>query len=170
MDARRFHGPKDYVDAARDPATTPVELRELARAPYDFVHLAVAQHPSAPTDLLDQLLPSSPSTWNDTEMLLALATHPHSSSRLLTKIGNAIPELLHVRDRPLAFEVGIALSTRSDTPHQVLTDLLTSHRTTTEFRKVIARETTRDDVIRLLRDDPSERVRRAIERRGDVEH
>ena len=169
MDARQFHGPKDYLDAARDPAATPAELRELARSPYDFVWIAVAQHPSAPGDLLEELGSRGMSTENGTAMLLALAKHPNASTRLLEEIAESIPVLLHVRDLPSAFEVGVALSTRPDTPHEALAGLLTDSRATTEFRKVIARETTRHDVVELLRVDRSERVRRAIGRRPDTE-
>lgn len=58
------HGPRDYLDLPQSPAATAEELRWLAESPYSFVRLAVARHPSTPTDVLDRLLARDPeNTW-----------------------------------------------------------------------------------------------------------
>ena len=165
LDATQFHGPKDYLDAARDPAASVEDLRALARSQYVFVVIAVAEHPATPPDLLAGLLPSEPISENDTRMLCALARNSNASSQLLSDIASMIPGLLHTRHMP-AFEAGIALFERGDTPGVVLEQLLSDERTTTQFRKVVARDTERDDVLRFLRGDRSERVRRAAARTG----
>jgi hypothetical protein len=164
VDPSQFHGPKDYLDAARDPAASVEDLRALAESQYVFVVIAVAEHPSAPIDVLEQLIPREPHTWNDVRMLDALAKNPRTPPAILAEIASLIPALLHRRDLD-AFAVGLALFERGDTPRVVLEQLLADERTTTQFRKVVARDSTRDDILELLRRDRSERVRRAADRR-----
>lgn len=162
---REFHGPKDYLDLARSEAATSEELRQLASSPYSFVVQAVAEHPATPTEILAELLPASASTWNDTQLLLTLASHPGSTPDMLSRIAKAVPTGLHIRDLPLAFKAGIALFERADTPDEILIALLNDPRSTTEFRKVAARQTSHPEIIERLRVDRSERVRRAAFKR-----
>lgn len=63
-----------------------------------------------------------------------------------------------------AFEAGVALAERPDTPEEVLAAMVTDKRATPEFRKVIARRTTHAPILELLKSDRSARVRRAAER------
>ena len=166
MDEERFHGPRDYLDAARRPVATGEDLRALASSVYDFVRLAVAEHEAAPPDVLAERMPIVVLTWNDQDMLLRLARNNSTPTEALVRIGALIPPMLHVRDAQQAFAAGVALFQRVDAPQGTLETLLADPSTTTEFRKVVARETVRSDVLQLLRADRSERVRRAAERRS----
>jgi hypothetical protein len=163
---RRFHGPRDYLDAARAADATSEELAVLARSEYDFVRLAVAEHPASTAAVLQLLVPESSETWNDQALLLALAAHPNSPLDVLEQVAQRVPSTLHNRDRPLGFAAGIELFKRADTPLSLLFTLLEDEQVTTEFRKVAARETTRGEVVEVLLADRSERVRRAAARRA----
>jgi hypothetical protein len=159
-------GPKDYLDLAKSPSATEEQLRWLAGSPYSFVVEAVARHPTTPPVVLERLVPSDATSWNDQSLLLALAEHPASSLAVLTAIARQVPRLLHERDSQLAFSAGIALFRRSDMPEGVLLELLDNPDVTTQFRKVAARETAhRGLVLDRLRRDPSQRVRGTAERR-----
>ena len=84
----------------------------------------------------------------------------------LAQIAALIPPMLHARDAQRAFAAGVALFQRVDAPQSALESLLNDPSATTEFKKVVARETVRPEVLELLRVDRSERVRRAAERRS----
>jgi hypothetical protein len=159
-----FHGPKDYLDLARSPEATADQLRELSTSDYFFVRCAVAEHLTTPPDVLANLVPSEVSTWNDTEMLLALARNSHSTLRVLSQIAKQVPATLHIHNAKLGFKAGIVLFEREDTPDQVLIDLLAEPANTTEFRRVAAGQTTHAAVREHLSTDRSERVRRAAGR------
>ena len=73
-----FHGPKDYLEAARDPRATAEELRQLALSEYGFVRLAVAQQSNTPPDVLEGLFPASIRSYAEAELVLALAANPSS--------------------------------------------------------------------------------------------
>lgn len=160
-----FHGPKDYLDLARSPEATPDRLRELARSPYNFVREAVAQHPAAPADALIAVLPIEITGWNDGATLVALVRNPNTPQAVLCSVPKLVLPRLAVRDDHRAFEAGVALAQRDDSPEDVLLAMVADARATTEFRKVIARETTHTRLLEELRSDRSERVRRAAARR-----
>lgn len=157
-----FHGPKDYLDAAKDPAATADDLHELAHSDYVFVDIAIASHRSTSPETLRHLLTKADrDDWNGDELLRALASNPNTSPDVLALISERVPRLLHERDRQQGFAAGVAVSQRPDTPLGALVLLLNNPQTTTEFRKVVARETNRPDLLAILRGDRSERVRRA---------
>lgn len=161
---RGYRGPKDFLEAARDPATMADELDELAVSPYSFVRTAVAAHPNARSATLDRLVPASLDTYPDSELLEALTSNPNCATETLGRVGDLLMGRLNAgRDNQVAFSAGIALFSRPDTPSDVLLRLLGDESTSTEFRKVVARDTTRPDVISILRQDRSERVRNAAE-------
>lgn len=159
-----FHSPRDYLDLARSRQAAPDELRALASSEYDFVREAVATNPSTPPDVLAQLLPKTVNTWNDSLLLLALVRNQSTPTEVLEAVPGLVLSRLQVRDDHKSFEVGVALARRPDTPDEVLVTLISDERATTEFRKVVARETTHQGLRARLLTDPSERVRRAAER------
>jgi hypothetical protein len=164
---QQSRSPKDYLDLAKSPSATEQQLRTLADSPYSFVVEAVARHPATPGDVLERLLPSRAETWNEQSLLLALAEHPASSGAVLSSIARQVPQLLHERNAQPGFAAGIALFRRPDTPDELLLELLDHPDATTEFRKVAARETAHERVLDRLRQDRSERVRRAAGRPAD---
>ena len=161
----RALGPKDFLDAARDPATQADQLDELADSPYSFVRTAVATHRNASSETLGRLVPSAADSYPQQELLRALASNPNSATVTLARVADLLVGRLNGgRDNHGAFEAGIALFGRCDTPVEILLRLLADGTTSTEFRKVAARDTGRPDVLTVLRQDRSERVRRAADR------
>lgn len=161
----RGQGPKDFLEAARHPSTPAEELEALADSPYSFVRTAVAAHPNTSSATLDRLVPSSVDSYPDTELLRALASNPNTAAATLARIADhLIGRLNGGRDNQVAFEAGIALFHRLDTPFEILLRLLQDRETSTQFRKVAARDTRRPDVMTELRQDRSETVRRAADR------
>jgi hypothetical protein len=163
----RFHGPKDYLDLARSPDATAEQLRQLARCPYNFVIEAVAGHPATPADALASILPADPQTWNDNATLLALVRNPNTPVEVLRRVPELVLPQLANRDDHKSFEVGVALAERDDTPDDVLAALVSDPRAFTEFRKVVARQTTHPTLRERLLSDRSEKVRRAALRATD---
>ena len=105
----RPRGPKDFLDAARDPAMQTNQLDELADSPYSFVRTAVATHPNAGSPTLDRLVPSSAETYSDQELLRALASNPNAAAATLVRVADLlIGRLNGGRDNYVAFEAGIA--------------------------------------------------------------
>jgi len=161
----RPRGPKDFLDAARDPAMHTNQLDELADSPYSFVHTAVATHRNASSETLGRLVPSAADSYPQQELLRALASNPNSATVTLARVADLLMGRLNGgRDNHGAFEAGIALFGRTDTPLEILLRLLADETTSTEFRKVAARDSVRPDVLAVLRQDRSERVRRAADR------
>ncbi|MGB9754243.1 hypothetical protein [Roseiflexus castenholzii] len=162
----RYHTPKEYLDAARSPETTPEELRHLAMSPYDFVAVAVAQNPNTEPDVLTALVPATVTSWNDQALAAAIAQHPHTPVEALKMLAERLtPVLDNGRNHQMGFKAGVALCCNPHTPFQGIATLLCSDRVAMQFRKVVARETRRRDVLELLVRDRSETVRRSAQKR-----
>jgi len=158
-------GPKEQLDLAKRADATPEELEALAKSPFNFVLTAVATNGNATASVLDALVPEGADSYPDQELLKAVAWNGNTGVATLRRVADRIAGRLNGgRGNRVAFEAGIALFSRFDTPTEVLVALLNCHATSTEFRKVVARQTGRPDVIEVLKRDRSERVRRAIER------
>jgi len=89
-----FHGPKDYLDAARDPATTAAELQSLAECPFVFVHLALAERPDTPLEALRLIVPHEAGGWNENRLLRLLAANPNADATVLRAVGQVIAAFL----------------------------------------------------------------------------
>jgi hypothetical protein len=163
---RRYHSPKDYLDAARDPAASPEELRFLAGSVYDFVRLAVAEHPHAEADVLVALTPQHITSWNEQRLALALARHPNTPAHGLRVLAERLPAVLNRgRGNDNGLAAGSALCNHPHTPLDAIHTMLADPRVSTDFRRKLAREATRTDVLRLLLNDQSDAVRRRAEER-----
>jgi hypothetical protein len=154
-----FHGPKDYLDLARSPSATPDQLRDLAKSPYRFVLEAVAAHASTPSDVLANLMKEAADRRNS-QLLFALVENPTTPQEILGTAAELVLTGLHIRDDHWSFRAGIELTRRDDTPNELLFGMLDDPRATTEFRKVVARETSREILRERLQEDRSERVRK----------
>lgn len=122
---------------------------------------AVARHPATPADTLASLLPPEPRSWNDNALVVALVRNPNTPVEVLRGVPELVLPNLANRDDHNAFEAGVALAERRDTPDEVLVALVSDPRGFTEFRKVLARQTTHDVLRQRLLLDRSEKVRRA---------
>ncbi|MHC4741783.1 MAG: hypothetical protein ACYS8Z_07730 [Planctomycetota bacterium] len=191
----KYHGPKEYLEAAKSPDATLEELRELAKSPYDFVRVAVVRHPKCDMDLLRELAKSSYGS-----VRVAIARHPKCDMDLLLSL---IPENL---DKSWDQELAIIVIENPNTPSEVLSSLaelfmgfvyshaedhgrfqgalslccdrripiddiarlLQGERTSKHFRRIVARETRRRDVLDILLSDRSEIVRRRATKTLDI--
>ena len=158
-------GPKDQLDAARRPDASADDLERLSHSPYNFVLTAVAAHPACPTAVLARLVPESADSSPDQQLLKSIAWNPNTDPATLRVVAERLSGRLNGgRGNQIAFEAGIALFSRFDTPNPTLVALLENVATSTEFRKVVARQSGRPEIRAILRSDRSERVRRAVER------
>ena len=142
-----------------------MELDELAGAPWEFVWLEVAKNLHAGPETLSRLVPAQAESWADQDRIAALAENPITRPE---DLGRCVRLLIGYLDggRPVnAFRAGVALARNPLTPFGELKALLRHSKTGIEFRKVVARETSRPDVLLELANDPSPRVRGHAERR-----
>ncbi|MCS6839551.1 MAG: hypothetical protein RMJ54_09395 [Roseiflexaceae bacterium] len=161
----RYHTPKEYLDAARSPETSPEELRELATSPYNFVAIAVAQHPNTEPDVLAALLPATITSWNEQALAAAIAQHPRTPVEALEILAERLaPVLDNGREHQIGFRAGVLLCCNPKTPFRAIAALLRSEIAATQFRKVVARETRRRDVLELLLHDRSETVKKRAQK------
>ncbi len=161
----RYHTPKEYLDAARSPETSSEELRMLAGSPYDFVAIAVAQHPNTEPDVLAALVPATITSWNEQALAAAIAHHPRTPVEALEMLAERLaPALDNGREHHMGFKAGVLLCCNPTTPFQAIATLLYSGRVAMQFRKVVARETRRRDVLNLLLNDSSETVRQRAQK------
>lgn len=158
---RWLKGPKEELDAARSPDRSADELDVLAESQYEFVQTAVAEHVGTRPSTLAGLVPMSLAGDGAQALGLALAQNKNTPDYALAKLGKLVePFLRNEREQHTLFEIGVALSCNSNTPFKVLSGMLDEERCVTVFRKVVARETRRLDVLRLLVEDRSESVRK----------
>lgn len=163
---RPFHGPKEALDAARDPTTRPEELRRLAGSVYGFVQVAVARHPAVEPAVLLTLVPSQITSRHEQELAAAIAAHPAAPPEALARIAARLPPVLNRgRDTFWGNQAGLAVCRHPATPIDALETLLSDRRVTSHVRRRIASATTRPDVLALLLRDPSSVVRRRAARR-----
>ena len=157
---KKYHSPKEFLDAAKSLDTSLDELRELAQAPYVFVQTAVANHPKADSELLLALMPQKLETWHEQERATILAQHPNTTVEILESLAGMLDSLLdNGREHHLAFKVGVLLCCNSRTPINAIIPLLSPEQSSMQFRKVVARETHRKELLEVLTLDRSEKVR-----------
>lgn len=157
-------GPKAQRDAAASPATDSYVLGQLAQSKLGFVRREVAANPNTPPTVLGGLMPATFNDNADQEIALALAGNPNSDERVLADLCRRLrPILDNGRSNRAGFSAGVVLASNPSTPFEALREMLNQDRTAIQFRKVVARETNRHDVLELLLEDRSERVRRRAE-------
>ena len=166
----KYHSPKDYLDAARSPATSPEELRVLRHSIYDFVITAVAWNPNTEADVLHTLVAEDINSWDEQDRAYAIAQHPHATTETLALLAERlIPLLNRGRNRTLALQAGLALCANPKTPWSAIHSICNDHRVSTDFRKRLARATQRRDILELLGADRSDVVRHHAHQRIELE-
>lgn len=158
---RKYHSAKDYLDAAKSPDTPLSELEYLATSEYDFVRIAVAENPGVSSEILAALVPEEVKSWNEQALASNLAAHPKTPADALESLaGKLVPVLDHGRGNDNGFRAGVNLCCNPTTPLGSIQKILDPDKVATHFRKVVARETRREDVLNLLMSDRSEAVRK----------
>lgn len=163
---RSYHGPKEALDAARDPTTGPEELRRLASSVYGFVQVAVARHVAVEPAVLLTLVPRQITTHHEQELAAAIAAHPSAPPEALAQIAARLPSVLNRgRNTYWGNQAGLAVCRHPAAPVAALEALLRDRRVTSHVRRRIASTTARPDVLALLLGDPSTAVRRRAAQR-----
>ena len=139
---RRYYSPKDYLDAARNPATLADELRVLADSAYEFVRLAVAEHPHTEADTLVALIPQRIESWHEQHLAYALARHPHTPAQGLHDLAERLPTVLNRgRNHDYSLKAGVALCNNFCTPLGSIQSMLADPRVSTDVRRLVAMKT-----------------------------
>ncbi len=156
----KYHTPKDYLNAAKSIDTLSSELRELAKAPYGFVLTAVAGNPNTDADVLASLVPEIVVSWSQQELAVEIAKNNNADAETLSLLAkHLIPVLDNGRNHQKGFSAGIHLCNNTKTPIATIKTLLQSERIAMQFRKVLARESIRLEVLEILLNDRSETVK-----------
>jgi hypothetical protein len=163
----KYHGPKEQLDAAKSLSTPPGELQALAKSSYSFVRIAVAENPNTQSHLLVGLLPDDLQSDANQYMAVALARNPKTQDAALSRLARMLLPLLkdwnNRGDSYKHFELGLALCSNKHTPIDAISPMLQPQNAGIVFRKVVARETRREDVLQILAHDRSEAVRKQAE-------
>ncbi|HMA38289.1 MAG TPA: hypothetical protein VKY74_27830 [Chloroflexia bacterium] len=160
----QYRGPKEQLDAARSVDTSVEELRTLARSEYNFVREAVAANPNTEVQILVELFPEDLQSGSNQYLAVALAQSSKTPAPELSKLVDMVLPFLQEwnsrGDSFLHFKIGVALCHNPHTPIDPISMLLQPQHSAKAFRKVVARETQREDVLHFLLIDRSEVVRK----------
>ncbi|MEM8486320.1 MAG: hypothetical protein AAF564_12280 [Bacteroidota bacterium] len=159
-------GPKEYLVAARSFDTSADELAELSRSEYTFVRVAVAGNLKTKPEILHLMIPDKIEieSYPSQEIALQIALNVNSSRDTLKLLGEKLLPCLKVgRGAYDAFRTGVVLCCNSLVPIQTIERMLKPENASRQFRKVVARESRREDVLYLLLIDQSEKVRKRAE-------
>ncbi len=145
--ANKYNTPKDYLDAAKNPAATPSELGVLAKADYAFVKLAVIAHPNVTPNILGACAPANLQSAAEKELAAALAKHPKTPREVLQKLTAQI--IKHPFQDDL-FEAALAICSHANTHYQNIHDIVWSPQAK-KLRNELWKRCQREDVRALLK-------------------
>lgn len=158
---RKYHSPKEYLDAAKSSETTSEELASLAKSEYGFVQIAVAENSNVNAEILAMLVPNVLDDWNKQDLARVLTRNSKTSPEILSLIGEKlIPFLDNGRNNDMALEAGKNLCNNPNTPIQIIEKIMNSEKVAILFRRKVASKTQRQDVLKILLKDKSEAVRK----------
>lgn len=163
---KKYSGPKDRVDAARNPSTPPDDLAVLSSSEYIFVKAAVAINPSTPAHVLDALVPHHLDKTEDFEIAAHLLQNPHLTAQACVSLITRISErLASISPRDFYQTMMIEhLCVNQAVPLAPLRELLENDSFPKHLRGRVARKETRTDVLLILQNDKSESVRNKAKR------
>ncbi|MFE0593249.1 hypothetical protein [Micromonospora echinospora] len=115
----RARTPRHYLDLVADPRIDQDGLHTLARSPYSFVQLAVAEDIRTNAATLTELLAGEFDQWNRNHLLRLVAQHPQADRGVLLKALQETEALLRqAGTRP--YGAAIALASRQELePHEI---------------------------------------------------
>jgi hypothetical protein len=151
-----YHGPRDYLDAAKSLNTPIDELVRLASSEYPFVRLAIAENPNTPSFALSQVLPEPSKGIGRADITKAVAIRKDASPILLEQIAETVRANRWQSRRVIGpISVVAALCCNKATPIEAIQLLIMPETIKPRLRKIVARKTRRKDVLNLLLADPS---------------
>jgi hypothetical protein len=162
---RRYHSPKEYLEEARSPDTSPHRLDLLAESEWEFVRAAVAENPNTDVRTLFHLARITEQLW-DEPVAIAVARRAEAPSEALQILAERFARAVDGRAQTMGFdpELGLALLNNPATPDDAIAKLLDPAHSTTHFRARAASTTKRPDVLALLCRDVSEKVQKRAKR------
>jgi hypothetical protein len=158
----RYSGPKDKVDAARDPSTSAEELETLSSSEYVFVREAVASNSHTPTHTLNALVPIHLESEDDFRVASALLKNPHLPPEACVAIISRTSEVIGAigpRDFYPTRMIEL-IYTNEVIPLLPLCELVVNGSFPKHLRGRIARKETRKEVLLILTNDKNESVRK----------
>ncbi len=160
-----YHTPKDLLDSAQSEETPSEELDYILSKEYSFLKVAVAKNRNTSPITLKGLIPSIMESYRNQEIALAMAENPNVTNDILELLlHKIIPVLDNGRGHQIGFEAGIKVCNNSKLSIEPVMRAMQNSLVSMQFRKVLARETSRLDILNLLCCDKSEKVRkRAVE-------
>jgi len=165
----RYHGPKDRLDAAQDPSTPAQELGRLAESEHIFVREAVAANPGTPEAVLEAMVPRGLEKDHDYEVVIGLIHNSrlpsHCHGRIAQLLAQAAPTM-----QPREFYPRLAVKAFfecSNTPLDAQMRFLDSGSLPSHLLAAIISVTRREEVLRRLVQDASEKTRRRARRALD---
>jgi hypothetical protein len=160
----RYLGSKYYLEAARSSDASPEQLRELSKVGWSSVRTAVARNPNTESDVLASLMPDKIESYYEQELAVAISQHLNTPVDVLSILAERlVPVLDNPRNHYLGFKAGVLLCADPRTPIKVIEVMLRPACAAMQFRKVVARETKRRDVLEILLNDRSETVRARVQ-------
>jgi hypothetical protein len=168
--SKKYLSPKEYLDAAKSELTPVSELAYLANSEYNFVKLAVAENPNTTEEILSSLVPGTLESWNEQEIAASLTQNSKTGSETLRILAEKLTPVLNGgRNNDMAFKAGVSLCCNPKTPIDAIQSVLVCDKVSTLFRRKAARETSREDVLKLLLNDKSEAVRKRVSKNIEPE-
>src|SRR5207253_3146507 len=123
------------------------------------------EHPNTDPRTLAELVPLNLNSAPSQYLALALAQNSRTPDYALRRLADEVETCLdNQRGHGTCFEIGVCLCCHPATPLEVIVPLLAPQNSATEFRKVVARESRRADVLQLLQTDRSETVRKQAQK------
>ena len=164
-----YHGPKERLDAAKAKDTSVEQLAQLARSDYIFVREAVASNPNASHETILSLLPESPMSEDDFQIVLALVDNPSLRPEDYCKIGRLIiQEIGQIKPRRLYPRRMLdAFIRNAHVPAEYLVPLADAETIPKRVRGQIASPGVRKELLNQLLADPSETIRSRARRAMD---
>jgi hypothetical protein len=144
---KKYQSPKDYLDAANNPATTASELGILARAPYPFVKLAVVAHPNVTPRILRMCVPTELKTAGEIELVAALTKHVQTPTDVLKDVAQLI---LSQSPSGALFDIAMALCCNPNAHEKDIIAIVRSKHANSKFRNELGKRTNNTAVKYLL--------------------
>jgi|KBSSwiStaDraftv2_1062776.scaffolds.fasta_scaffold40760_6 hypothetical protein len=166
VETRKYHSPKDYLDAAKSSETSLEELSFLATSEYDFVRLAVVANASVTSAILRIALPAKLDTWNSQNIASGIGCNAKTPRDTMKQIAERLkPYLKDGRGNEMAARAALSFCNNPSAPLEILMLVAGSRETAVGIRKKIASNSLRRDVVEAMRLDISEAVRKRAENR-----
>lgn len=143
----KYKSPKEALDAASNPETSLIELRELAN--YDFLPVtqAIVLHPNTDTDLLLRCFPKNMTSDQNKRLVLTFLNQESVPHTIMEKIHQ---ELISISFDKSYFEIALSLYSRMDISLDYIQAFIDKAKPNSAFRNALWGKTSRAKVRNIL--------------------